>query len=140
MKFVQESEIRFSDKRLITYPIGNTSNKRKWILDCILNRSNNPMYSHVIALVGRNAHVRAAIKRPSILDELFEENQQNIPISVSTVSKLFENVRVMQKNINQFVNCENSYSELREPSKQFGSKLLAVTRLRSLHVIEILYR
>lgn len=82
MKFDQESEISFSDKRLITYPIGITSNKRKWNLDCILNRSNNPTYSHVIALVGRTAHVRAAMKRPSFLDdiekfldELFEDSQ-----------------------------------------------------------------
>lgn len=98
-----------------TYPIGATSRKINFSLLCAENSSRRPTYIHIMALVGRIAQANAATATPhsleterALLGETLIQGQQYMPTRVRTVSKLFDNVRVKQKNINQFTNCEKS--------------------------------
>ena len=109
-----------TNKKANTYPMGTTSRKMNLSLSRVTNSSSRPTYTHIIALVGRIEKANAAIARPHFLETngiLVEESliqgQWYRPISVRTVSKLFDNVRGKQNIINQFANCAKSCNKVK---------------------------
>lgn len=98
-----------------TYPMGATSRKINLSLSWVPNSSSRPMYTHIIALVGRITQANAASAKPHFLEtegtlvgETLIQGQWYRLTSVRAVSKLFDNVRGKQNIINQFANCEKS--------------------------------
>lgn len=66
---MQRCENYYTQRRWInTYPIGKTSSKMNLSLSRATSSSSKPIYSHIMALVGRIAQVSAAIAKPNFLD------------------------------------------------------------------------
>lgn len=98
-----------------TYPIGITSRRINFSLSRAMYSSRKPIQIHVIALVGRIAHANAATARAHFLEpgdillaDVLMQGQQYRLTTVRTVSRLLDKVRVIQKNMNQFVNWTKS--------------------------------
>ena len=106
-------------EELDEYPMDNTSSRSCPFLS-VSSSSINPIQIHSIALVGLIVHDNAARKRAicrfvnGYMHASFEvalpESQQYNATSVRTVSKLLENVRTIQKKVNQLLNWQKIYN------------------------------
>lgn len=111
MRFKVQKLDKMDERGNNTYPIGITSAAINLSLPCVESNSRKPTYNHIIALVGLMAQAKAAKAKAhfleswgTFLEETCIQGQYHRLTSVRTVSKQFDNVRLIQKKMNQFAN------------------------------------